>query len=241
MNRSSHLFDSVWNVQRSRKTTSKLRSLRRKYLKAILSGKKVVNINMYGVYCILTTKERYSLTNISFSWSSMKFPNESIYTDDDVQIYRRILLMTNAHRRNPSPSNQVMGSKGHKYKNIIAPIVLNKKVGQNKQKNRFIAYYDNKQQQDWLYLLEWSQWNCIVCDCSKPCAKVIMVITTRFYRQSRNLAKPVWLLIKLTSFYTRRSVNIARPINKFELSLGGGESHSGADCLKITCAITLFV
>jgi len=78
----------------------------------------------------------------------MKFPNESIYTDDDVQIYRRILLMTNAHRRNPSPSNQVIGSKGHKYKNIIAPIVLNKKVGQNKQKNRFIAYYDNKQQQD---------------------------------------------------------------------------------------------
>ncbi|KYN29099.1 hypothetical protein ALC57_01462, partial [Trachymyrmex cornetzi] len=78
----------------------------------------------------------------------MKFPNESICTDDDVHTYRSILLTTNAHRRGHSPSNQVMGSKGYKYKNIIAPLVLDKKVGTgiNKRANlpRTMTLNDNK-------------------------------------------------------------------------------------------------
>jgi len=59
----------------------------------------------------------------------MKFPNESIYTDDNVQTYKNILLTTNAHRRDYIPHTQVMGNKGYKYKNIIAPLVLGKNVG----------------------------------------------------------------------------------------------------------------
>ncbi|EGI58786.1 hypothetical protein G5I_13121 [Acromyrmex echinatior] len=34
--------------------------------------------------------------------------NESIYTNDDVQTYRSILLTTNTHRRSHSPNNQLM-------------------------------------------------------------------------------------------------------------------------------------
>jgi len=68
----------------------------------------------------------------------MKFLTESIFTDDDV--YRSILLKTNSHRRDHSPNNQVMGSKEYKYKNIIAPLVLGKKVGTGiKKKSGFIA------------------------------------------------------------------------------------------------------
>ena len=62
----------------------------------------------------------------------MKFPNENICTDDDVQTYKSILLTTNAHLRGHSSSNQVMGNKGYKYKNIIMPLVSGKKVGTNK-------------------------------------------------------------------------------------------------------------
>jgi len=49
---------------------------------------------------------------------------------------------------------------------------------------------------------------------------------------------------KLTSFYKRCSVNIAMPINKFRLSLGGGGSESHyqwRDCSEIMCVITLFI
>ncbi|KYN03867.1 hypothetical protein ALC62_05272 [Cyphomyrmex costatus] len=59
----------------------------------------------------------------------MKFPNESICTGDDIQTYKSILLTTNAYRRGHNAGNQVLGNKGHKYKNIIAPLVLGKKVG----------------------------------------------------------------------------------------------------------------
>jgi len=79
----------------------------------------------------------------------MKFLNESICTDDDVQTYRSILLATNAHRRGHSPSNQVMSSKGYKYKNIIILLMLNKKVGTvgiNKRVDlpRMMTLNDNK-------------------------------------------------------------------------------------------------
>jgi len=77
----------------------------------------------------------------------MKFLTESIFTDADVQIYRNILLKTNAHRRDHSPNNQVMGSKEYKYKNIIAPLILGKKVGTGIKKEwiyRMMTLNDNK-------------------------------------------------------------------------------------------------
>ncbi|KYN22645.1 hypothetical protein ALC57_04952 [Trachymyrmex cornetzi] len=142
--------------------------LGQEYMKAVLSGKKAVNIDVvYGVYFndegtmlgdkritlhknddIIIDGKRYDGTTGLYELIFMKFPNESICTDDDVHTYRSILLTTNAHRRGHSPSNQVMGSKGYKYKNIIAPLVLDKKVGTgiNKRANlpRTMTLNDNK-------------------------------------------------------------------------------------------------
>ncbi|KYN00609.1 hypothetical protein ALC62_08619 [Cyphomyrmex costatus] len=122
--------------------------LGQKYLKAVLSGKKAVNIDVYGVYFsdegtmlgdkhitlnknddIIIDGKRYDGTPGLYELIFMKFPNESICTDDDVQTYKSILLTTNAYRRGHNAGNQVLGNKGHKYKNIIAPLVLGKKVG----------------------------------------------------------------------------------------------------------------
>ncbi|KYN09356.1 hypothetical protein ALC57_18532 [Trachymyrmex cornetzi] len=122
--------------------------LGQKYLKAVLSGNKAVNIDVvYGVYFsdegtilgdkritlhknddIIIEGKRYDRIAGLYELIFMKYPNESICTDDDVQTYRSILLTINAHRRGRSPSNQVMGSKGYKYMNIIAPLVSDKKV-----------------------------------------------------------------------------------------------------------------
>ncbi|KYN22042.1 hypothetical protein ALC57_05569, partial [Trachymyrmex cornetzi] len=142
--------------------------LGQKYMKAVLSGKKAVNIDVvYGVYFndegtmlgdkritlhknddIIIDGKRYDGTAGLYELIFMKFPNESICTDDDVHTYRSILLTTNAHRRGHSPSNQVMGSMGYKYKNVIAPLVLDKKVGTriNKRANlpRTMTLNDNK-------------------------------------------------------------------------------------------------
>ncbi|KYN27940.1 hypothetical protein ALC57_02651 [Trachymyrmex cornetzi] len=142
--------------------------LGQKYMKAVLSGKKSVNIDIvYGVYFndegmmlgdkritlhknddIIIDGKRYDGTAGLYELIFMKFPNESICTDDDVHTYRSILLTTNAHRCGHSPSNQVMGNKGYKYKNIIAPLVLDKKVGTeiNKRANlpRTMTLNDNK-------------------------------------------------------------------------------------------------
>ncbi|KYM93730.1 hypothetical protein ALC62_15668 [Cyphomyrmex costatus] len=123
--------------------------LGQRYLKAVLSGKKAVNIDVvYGVYFsdegtmlgdkritlrknddIIIDGKRYYGTPGLYELIFMKFPNESICTDDDIQTYKSILLTTNAYRRGHNAGNQVLGNKGHKYKNIIAPLVLGKKIG----------------------------------------------------------------------------------------------------------------
>ena len=48
-----------------------------------------------------------------------KIPNNAIYTKNDKQTYRHILLTTNAHRRDYNARMPVKSNKGHKYKNII--------------------------------------------------------------------------------------------------------------------------
>jgi len=122
----------------------------------------------------------------------MKFLNESICTDDDVQTYRSILLTTNAHRRGHSPSNQVMNSKGYKYKNIIALLMLSKKVGTvgiNKRVDlpRMMTLNDNK-----IDYIHWDDHNETVDRLRLPHARrVTMVTTTKFYQLWKRFAKPV--------------------------------------------------
>ena len=124
--------------------------LGQKYLGAVLSGKKAVNIDsVYGVYFsndgtmlgdkridldknddIIIDGKKYVGTSGLYELIFNKFPNESKCTNADKQKYKSILLATNAHRRGHSTENQVMGNKGYKYRKIIAPLLLGKdKVG----------------------------------------------------------------------------------------------------------------
>ncbi|KYN08268.1 hypothetical protein ALC62_00751 [Cyphomyrmex costatus] len=134
--------------------------LGQKYLKSVLSVKKAVNIDVvYGVYFsdegtmatmlgdkhitlsknddIIIDGKRYDIIIDGipglYELIFMKFLNESISTDDDVQTYKSILLTTNAYLRGHNAGNQVLGNKGHKYKNIVAPLVLGKKTGIKKK------------------------------------------------------------------------------------------------------------
>ncbi|XP_036143449.1 uncharacterized protein LOC118645822 [Monomorium pharaonis] len=115
--------------------------LSQKYMGAVLSGKKPVIIDtVYGAYFtdfgtmlgdkridihkndnIVIDGKIYMGTPGLYELIFMKMPN--MYTNNDLQNYKNILLVTNAYRRGHIAHNQVMGNKGSKYKNIIAPLV----------------------------------------------------------------------------------------------------------------------
>ncbi|XP_025075326.1 uncharacterized protein LOC105431840 [Pogonomyrmex barbatus] len=52
-----------------------------------------------------------------------RLSDEAIFTEDDKQTYKSILLTMNAHRRGHSAYNPIMSNKRYKYINIIAPLI----------------------------------------------------------------------------------------------------------------------
>ncbi len=90
-------------------------------MKAVLSDKKVnIDVCMESILAtilddkhitlhknddIIIDEKIYDGTPGLYELIFMKFLNESICTDNDVQTYKNILLMTNAHRRSHSQSN----------------------------------------------------------------------------------------------------------------------------------------
>ena len=49
-------------------------------------------------------------------------PNSELYDDEDLQNYKKILVATNAHKKNFTSSGEILGKKSEKYANIIAPM-----------------------------------------------------------------------------------------------------------------------
>ncbi|EZA47752.1 hypothetical protein X777_15519 [Ooceraea biroi] len=98
--------------------------------------------NVYGVYLdndgmkfgskrfdidhednILLDDVRYKGTPGLYELVFKRHPDD-MYTVDDLRKYRRMLLVTNAYRRDHSPRAQVKSNRGHKYKCITAPLLL---------------------------------------------------------------------------------------------------------------------
>ncbi|EZA61268.1 hypothetical protein X777_13204 [Ooceraea biroi] len=53
----------------------------------------------------------------------IRAPDESAYTVEDMTMYRRILLVTNAHRQRHQTHRPIKSNKGYKYRTIIAPLI----------------------------------------------------------------------------------------------------------------------
>ena len=127
---------------------SRLGPLGQEYIKTLLSGDKKTD-QVYGVYFnnegtllgdkpfdidqydnIIVDGVIYVGTPGLFELIFKRIPDDAIYTEDDKQAYKSILLATNAHRRGHNALLPVLGNKGYKYKNIIAPLLhLNKRGG----------------------------------------------------------------------------------------------------------------
>ena len=130
------------------KALAQLDPLGQEYITALLNGDKKTD-QVYGVYFnnegtllgdkpfdidqydnIIVDGVIYVGTPGLFELIFKRIPDDAVYTEDDKQTYKSILLATNAHRRGHNALLPVLGNKGYKYKNIIAPLLhLNKRGG----------------------------------------------------------------------------------------------------------------
>ncbi|KYN50170.1 hypothetical protein ALC62_01046 [Cyphomyrmex costatus] len=113
------------------------------YINALLSGDKRNEIDhVYGVYfdengtmlgdkkfdvdtddTIIIDGNRYKGTPGMYELIFKRLSDDDIYTENDKQTYKSILLTTNTHRRRHNAEMPVKSNKRYKYKYIIGPLV----------------------------------------------------------------------------------------------------------------------
>lgn len=109
---------------------------------------------------IMIGNKSWALTPGLYSLLFHKKPEQ--YDSSELDIYKRILLETNAHRRNYDPSNQLKGNRGYKYKEIINKLFSTTYTGKglmqvNLKKPNYIYWDDPNEIVDRLKLLIASQ------------------------------------------------------------------------------------
>ncbi|KMQ83996.1 hypothetical protein RF55_18624, partial [Lasius niger] len=72
---------------------------------------------------IIIDKVRYIGTLGLYELIFKRIPDDIIYTENDMQKYKSILLATKAHKRNYDAQGQLRSNGGYKYKQIIAPLM----------------------------------------------------------------------------------------------------------------------
>jgi hypothetical protein len=143
-----------------------LGTLGREYIRDFLSAIPAID-TVYGVYfgkdgMMLGNKRfdvdnadniyidgvRYAGTPGIYELIFKRLPDDEIYTEDDMQKYKSILLTTNAHKFKHDPRERVLSNRGHKYMQIIArlfpPESRKKKSGKGLCMPRAMTLTDNK-------------------------------------------------------------------------------------------------
>ncbi|KYM94613.1 hypothetical protein ALC62_14755 [Cyphomyrmex costatus] len=143
---SKQLKQSLQTRQFREELNNQLGPLGQKYVNMLLSGDREKAIDhVYGVYLnengtmlgdkrfdvdtndfVIIDGVKYKGTPGLYELIFKRIPDDAIYTENDKLAYKSILLATNAHRRSHNADNPILGNKGYKYKNIIAPIVSSK-------------------------------------------------------------------------------------------------------------------
>ncbi|KYN02973.1 hypothetical protein ALC62_06193 [Cyphomyrmex costatus] len=72
---------------------------------------------------IIIDGNRYKGTPGLYELIFKRLHDDDIYTEDDKQTYKSILLTTNTHRRRHNAEMPIKSNKGYKYKYIIGPLV----------------------------------------------------------------------------------------------------------------------
>ncbi|KMQ87271.1 hypothetical protein RF55_13491 [Lasius niger] len=106
---------------------------------------------------IIIDKGRYIGTPGLYELIFRRIPDDVIYTEDDLQKYKNILLATNADNRNYDAQGQLRSNRGYKYKQIIAPLMSIKPKKKKSGKIDYVHWDDPNEQVDLLRLLDASR------------------------------------------------------------------------------------
>ncbi|KYN27634.1 hypothetical protein ALC57_02975 [Trachymyrmex cornetzi] len=109
---------------------------------ATLRGDKQKSDYMYGVYLhkdglmfgnkcfdvddadnIIIDDVRYTGTPGLYELIFKRIPDDLLYTEDDMNKYKSMLLATNAHKHKHHSQGRLLSNRGYKYKHIIAPLM----------------------------------------------------------------------------------------------------------------------
>lgn len=71
---------------------------------------------------IIIDNEEYKGTVGLYELLFMKRPDYNIYNEDDLKVYKNLVLKTNAHKQDYDVNKQRRSNKGYKYVNIIKPM-----------------------------------------------------------------------------------------------------------------------
>ena len=108
-------------------------------------GNSLVTFDRRDIY---VGEERFEATRGLFELMFAKEPDESFVTKDDMGNYKRILEISNAHRKTYSADKAIMGNKGFKYISIISKLFppKSKKTGSGVSmdaRQHVCHYYDD--------------------------------------------------------------------------------------------------
>lgn len=116
-------------------------NLAKEYFSKLISGNKTIDHN-YGVTVqgndwkignkqleidhndLIIGGKRYNGTRGLYELIFMNFPDEYVYSEEDLNNYARIIFDTNLHRVNFLPTGKIRSNRGKKYKNIISQILV---------------------------------------------------------------------------------------------------------------------
>ena len=84
-----------------------------------------------------------------------RIPDNLLYTEDDMNKYKSMLLATNVHKHKHQSQGRLLSNRGYKYKYVITPLIIPKKQKKKSGKGLPHAIILND---DWLRALRWSQW-----------------------------------------------------------------------------------
>jgi hypothetical protein len=112
--------------------------------KTLMIGDKAVEFDTDGTIVINNTRFRPSegLYELLFK----RLPNSDVYTADDLNVYKSILIATNAHKKGYDFYNQIRRDKSLKYRHVIRdlfPVKQGKGMMWKSTKSRDLVHWDD--------------------------------------------------------------------------------------------------
>jgi hypothetical protein len=116
-------YVSLHHDPRNAKQLDKVYGIR-KHGKHLFLGNSLVTIARDVIHI---GDEKYAATPGLLELLFMKQPDSSIYTQEDLEMYKTLVEQTSAHRQKYDSTRQANSNRGFKYVHIIKPLFLTKK------------------------------------------------------------------------------------------------------------------